>query len=76
VDPMHRRAGGERGLATAIEAFEKPRAAPQGHSAPRGVGEVDVALFSPRKSSDPRVLLLELSLHHIPPGGDHLVVTK
>src|SRR5271166_3789060 len=32
--PLHRSAGGERGLATAIEAFEKPRAALQSHSAP------------------------------------------
>src|SRR5260370_9427045 len=32
--PMHRRAGGQRGLATAIEAFEKPRAALQSHGAP------------------------------------------
>jgi hypothetical protein len=32
--PMHRRAGGERGLATAVEDFEKARAAVQSHGAP------------------------------------------
>ena len=31
---MHRRAGGERSLATAIEAFEKPRPTFQSHGAP------------------------------------------